>query len=64
MLDKDRCATNALPAEWKLSKASVRIGGYAEAGQWEEALKWSQKALDTAEEDDENRPQLLKELES
>jgi tetratricopeptide (TPR) repeat protein len=43
---------------------STLAAGYAEAGQWDEALKWSQKALETAEEDDENRPQLLKELES
>ena len=43
---------------------STLAAGYAEAGQWDEAVKWSQKALDTAEEDDENRPQLMKELES
>jgi tetratricopeptide (TPR) repeat protein len=43
---------------------STLAAGHAEAGQWDEAVKWSQKALDTAEEDDENRPQLIKELES
>jgi tetratricopeptide (TPR) repeat protein len=43
---------------------STLAAGYAEAGDWENAVKWSQKSLDVAEDDDENRPQLEKELQS
>jgi tetratricopeptide (TPR) repeat protein len=43
---------------------STLAAGYAETGDWENAVKWSTKAIEIAEDDDENRPQLEKELQS
>lgn len=43
---------------------STLAASYAETGDWENAVKWSAKSLEVAEDDDENRPQLEKELQS
>jgi tetratricopeptide (TPR) repeat protein len=43
---------------------STLAAGYAETGDWAKAVETSQKAVDTCEDDDENKPQLLKELQS
>ena len=43
---------------------STLAAAYAEAGDWENAVKWSSKSIEIADEDDENRPQLEKELQS